>query len=161
MLDKAQEIERELEQAVKEEAAVEPECAVLQTMPSVGPFTALLVRAEVGDIRRFRSASALVSYAGWAPRVYQSGEKCSYGKLGPWGNRWLRYALGLLANRVARSRKDTRLHRRYWRACLRGHDTNAAKSAVARKATELIWHMLVHGEPWQEVSETKRVRLPA
>jgi transposase len=161
MLRKAQEIEQELEQAVKQEAGVEPECALLRTVPSVGPFTALLVRAEVGDIRRFRSPSALVSYAGWAPQVNQSGEKCSYGKLVPWGNRWLRYALGLLANRISRSRKKTRLHRLYWRACLRGHDTNAAKCSVARKTTELVWHMLMHREPWQEVPVEERVTLPA
>jgi transposase len=161
MLSKAQEIEAELEQAVKQEAALEPDCRLLQTAPTVGPFTALAMRAEVGEIRRFGSPPSLVSYTGWAPQVIQSGEKCSYGRLAPWGNRWLRYTLGLLANRIANSRTDNRLRRLYWRACLRGHDSNAAKSAVARKAVELMWHMLTHQKPWQDLpEEEKRATLP-
>lgn len=151
MLEKAKEIERELQTAIEEEAAAEPECALLQTMPSVGPFTALLLRAELGDIRRFRGSPALVSYVGLAPQVSQSGEHCSYGRLGPWGNRWLRYGLGMLAQRIANSHHDTRLHRLYWRTCLRHHH-NTAKMVVARKATELIYHLLTHREPWQEAS---------
>lgn len=82
-LDKAQQIERELEAVVQQEAGAEPDCALLQSMPSVGAFTALLVRAEVGDIRRFATAEALVSYAGLAPRVCQSAGRCRYGRVGP------------------------------------------------------------------------------
>jgi transposase len=146
---KAQEIERELQSAIEEEAAAEPECALLESVPSVGPFTALLIRAEIGDIRRFRCPAALVSYVGLAPRVSQSGDHCSYGRLGPWGNRWLRYGLGMLAQRIANGHRDTRLHRLYWRVCLRQHH-NTAKMAVARKATALIYHLLTRCQQWQE-----------
>jgi transposase len=39
-------------------------CQLLQTMPSVGPFTALLMRAEIGDVDRFSGSEKLVSYIG-------------------------------------------------------------------------------------------------
>jgi transposase len=152
MLETAQQIEVELEAAVQEEAAQEPLCELLQTMPSVGALTALVVRAEVGDLRRFRDAKALISYCGLAPRVFQSGERCSYGSLGSWGNRWLKYVLVLLANRIARSRKDDPLHRLYWRTCLR-RDKSSAKINVARKATRIMYHLLRWQEPWREVAE--------
>ncbi len=152
MLQKVQELEAELEAAIKAEAAREPACSLLQTLPTVGAFTALLVRAEVGEIGRFPDGKALVSYAGLAPRVYQSGDRCAYGKLGPWGNRWLRYGLGLLAQRIARSRQDSDLHRLYWRICLR-RDKKSAKMAVARKATHYIFHLLSHQEVWQPTEE--------
>ena len=97
----------------------------------------------------------MVSYAGLAPRVYQSGERCSYGKLVPWGNRWLRYGLGLLAQRIGRSRKDNRLHQLYWRIQLR-RDKKSAKMAVARKATHLVHHLLRQGESWCEPEEEAR-----
>lgn len=158
MLQTAQAIEDELEQAVREEAQAEPQCRLLQTMPQVGPFTALLVRAEVGDIGRFATAAGLVSYSGLAPRVYQSGERCRYGRLGGWGNRWLRYALVLWANRIARAGSDNRLRRRYWRTHLAGHSSNSAKIAVARKAVELIHHLLRRGEAWQEQPESQKER---
>jgi len=160
MLEKAQQIECELQAAVQEEAATEPACALLQTMPSVGAFTALLVRAEVGEIRRFASAKALVSYSGLAPRVFQSGDRCAYGSLGRWGNRWLRYAVGLLANRIAGSRRENALHRLYWRTCLRQH-RNSAKLAVARKTMELVYHLLSHGESWQEPRQEDAIALTA
>jgi len=160
MLEKAQQIEQELEAAVGEEASGDATCQLLQTMPSVGPFTALLLRAEIGDVDRFSGAEKLVSYIGLAPRVYQSGDRCFYGKLGPWGNRWLRYGLGLFAQRIARRHQDTTFHRLYWRTCLRGH-RNSAKMAVARKAVELIYHLLSHGEPWQDTIKEERITVAA
>ena len=157
LLEKAQEIEQELEAAIKQEAKADPVCAQLQTMPSVGPFTALAVRAEIGDIQRFPSSAALISYAGLAPRVFQSGEHCTYGRVGHGGNSWLRYALVLLANRMAYHGKGSRLHQLYWRIQLR-HHSNGAKIAVARKAAHLIYHMLRSGQPWQEPVPKERVR---
>jgi transposase len=155
MLEKAQEIEQELEKAVEVEAARDKDCAIIESMPDAGSFTALLVRAEVGDILRFAGPAKLVSYVGWSPRVFQSGDRCYYGGLGNWGNRWLKYGLGLLAQRVARSKKDNSLHRLYWRVCLRDNK-NTAKVAVARKATKIIYHLLKNKEAWQDL-DSRRV----
>ena len=155
MLEKAQQIEDELQAAIEEEAARDSDCALLQTIPGVGPFTALLVKAEIGDIRRFKHSSQLISYAGFAPRVFQSGESCSYGSLGRWGNRWLRYALGLLAQRTAHSKQDNALRRTYWRVQFKNH-TNAAKMAVARKAVRVIHQMLTLGIAWDNSRATSR-----
>lgn len=150
MLSTAQAIEDELETAVAQEARAEPECALLRTVPGVGPFTALLLRAEIGEIGRFSGPKALAKYAGLVPKVHQSGETCRYGPLAPWGNRWLRYALVLWANRIAASKSDTRLRRFYWRRSLAGGKSNPAKIATARKAVQLIYHLLRRGEVWQE-----------
>ncbi len=155
MLEKAQEIESELQAAIEEEAAEDADCEILQSIPSVGAFTALLVRAEIGDVRRFAKAESLASYAGLSPRTFQSGDCCYYGRLGHWGNRWLRYGLGLLAQRVARGRKDNSLHRLYWRVCLRSH-RNSAKIAVARKAAEIVYHLLRNGELWEDSVREER-----
>ena len=159
LLEKAQEIENELQAAIEEEAARDPECAILQTIPGVGAFTSLLVRAEVADIARFPKAKNLVSYIGLAPRVFQSGESCYYGGLGNWGNRWLRYGLGLLAQRVAATRKDSCLRRTYWRLSFKRH-RNEAKIAVARKAARIIHGMLSEGEVWDE-SRHRRAKAAA
>lgn len=160
MLAKAQEIEDELQKAIEEEAAGDPDCAILQSMPNVGAFTALLVRAEVGDIQRFTKPSSLASYAGLSPRTFQSGDRCYYGGLGNWGNRWLKYGLCLLANRIAHSKKDNSLHRLYWRVCLRDH-RNSAKVAVARKAAKIIYHLLKKKEYWRATSQDERVVVAA
>ncbi len=147
--ERLQQIERELEKAVEAEAKADPVCQQLMTAPQVGPLTALMVRAEVGDISRFASPKALVAYIGLAPQVFQSGDSCRFGSLPPSGNRWLRYVLVLLANRIARSGKDNRLRQLYWRTLMR-HDKNTAKIAVARKMAHLLWYVLTRDQAWQE-----------
>jgi len=155
LLDKAQQIEDELQAAIEEEAAQDSDCALLQTIPGVGAFTALAVKVEIGDIRRFEHSSQLISYAGLAPRVFQSGESRFYGGLGNWGNRWLRYAIGLLAQRTAHSKQDNALRTTYWRVMFRNH-TNAAKMAVARKVVRVIHQMLTHGSAWDNSKAAPR-----
>jgi transposase len=147
--ERLQQMEDELEAAVAAAAKADPVCQQLLSAPQVGPLTALLVRAEVGDIRRFASPKSLVQYCGLAPQVLQSGDSCRYGPLPPSGNRWLRYVLVLLANRIARSGTDSRLRRLYWRTLAR-RDKNTAKIAVARKTAQLLWHLLSRGQAWQE-----------
>lgn len=160
LLEKAQEIEDELQAAIEEEAAKDDDCAILRTIPSVGAFTALLVKSEIGDIGRFAKSSQLISYIGLSPRVFQSGERCYYGGLGNWGNRWLRYGLGLLAQRIAGSRKDNSLRRTYWRLSFRQH-RNTAKIAVARKATRIIHQMLARHEVWDDSKAMMRTKAAA
>jgi len=160
MLEKAQEIEDELQKAIEEEAARDGDCAILRSIPNVGAFTALLIRAEVGDIRRFAKPSSLVSYAGLSPKTFQSGDSCYHGALGHWGNRWLKYGLCLLANRVAHSKRDNALHRLYWRVCLRDH-RNSAKVAVARRAAEIIHHLLKKRECWEPYKKEERAEVAA
>lgn len=154
LLEKAQQIEDELQQAIEEEAAKDPDCAILESIPGVGPFTALLVRSEIGQIKRFANAKSLVSYIGLSPRVFQSGQRCYYGGLGSWGNRWLRYGLGMLAQRIAASRTNNCLRRTYWRVSFRRHP-NDAKIAVARKAARIIFGMLTRRQMWDESKHTR------
>ena len=115
----------------------------------------MLVKAEIGDIRRFKHSSQLISYAGLAPRVFQSGESRFYGGLGNWGNRWLRYAIGLLAQRTAQSKQDNALRTTYWRVLFRNH-TNAAKMSVSRKVVRVIHQMLTHGTAWDNSKAAPR-----
>ena len=160
LLETAEKIEDELQNAIEEEAKDDKQCTQLQTIPGVGAFTALLVKAEIGDVRRFEHSSQLISYVGLSPRTYQSGDSCHYGRLGNWGNRWLRYAIGLLAQRVSHSKKDGALKTTYWRVQFRNHK-NAAKMAVARKVTRAIHQMLTHGEAWDESKARSRESMAA
>jgi transposase len=48
---------------------------LLRSIPGVGPFTAIGLLAEVGDVRRFKSIDHLSSYIGLVPSVHSSGEK--------------------------------------------------------------------------------------
>jgi transposase len=65
----------------------------LQQLRGIGPLLALTIRAEIGDIRRFRTGAQLASYAGLVPRVEASAGRIRYGRITRQGSPWLRWAL--------------------------------------------------------------------
>jgi transposase len=62
-------------------AKADPRVKVLQTLPGVGQFTALMMVAEIGDISRFRSARKLASWAGPTPTVRGSDLTVRHGHI--------------------------------------------------------------------------------
>src|SRR5207244_831916 len=48
-----------------------PEMARLQTIPGLGHILAAVIWSEIGDLRRFASADALVNYTGLVPSLYE------------------------------------------------------------------------------------------
>lgn len=66
---------------------------LLMTMPGLDYFAASLLVAEICDIGRFSSDKRLVSWAGLAPGVHQSGEKTVQGRITRQGNRLVRWVL--------------------------------------------------------------------
>lgn len=74
-------------------AAADPIAVTLQHIPGIGPVLALLIRAEIGEIRRFPSPRHLASYAGLVPRVDASAGRVRYGRITRRGSPWLRWAL--------------------------------------------------------------------
>jgi transposase len=53
----------------------------LTSLPGVGTLTALTILAEVGNIRRFRSAHHLASWAGLTPTVRNSDKTVRHGHI--------------------------------------------------------------------------------
>lgn len=81
------------EAAVEAAAAADPVATALQQIPGIGPVLALLIRAEVGDVRRFATPGHLASYAGLVPSVDASARRVHYGRITRRGSPWLRWAL--------------------------------------------------------------------
>lgn len=155
MLKTAQEAEAELERATKEEASKDEQCRLLMSIPGVGPLTALVVKSEIGDIRRFASSRQLICYSGLSPSVSQSGDSVYYGKLNRFCNRFLKYVLVLRAQRMGCMNKDNPMRQTYWRVVLR-HKTNPAKIVVARQLVRVIYAMLKKNEHWDASKITHR-----
>ena len=147
-LDLLQTQERALEQQIALQAAADPICQRLMTIPSVGSFTALTLRVEIGDIRRFKSADALINYSGLVPQVFQSNEKVHYGRLTKAGNALLRYVAVVFAQNVIGNRLDTPFKRKYYRAC-HTHDINEVKVMIARDFLATVHSMWTHETVWE------------
>lgn len=83
---------KELEKQLK--TFRKPEQKLLQTIPGVGPITAISFIAEVGDINRFILSKQLVAYVGLDSRVHQSGTSVrGKGYISKRGNKILRTRL--------------------------------------------------------------------
>lgn len=65
----------------------------LQSLRGVSFLSAVGIVAEVGDLRRFRSAKQLMAYAGLVPSENSSGAKVRRGGITKSGNRHLRWLL--------------------------------------------------------------------
>jgi len=74
-------------------AAADPIAVTLQQVPGIGSVLALMLRAEIGEIRRFPTPGHLASYAGLVPRVDASAGRVRYGRITRRGSPWLRWAL--------------------------------------------------------------------
>lgn len=83
----------EADTVVKQHAAADPIAVALATLTGIGPVLGLTIRAEVGDIARFRNGPALASYAGVVPRVDRSAGHAYHGRITREGSPWLRWAL--------------------------------------------------------------------
>jgi len=63
---------RGLDRRIRQLARRDPACALLETIPGIGSYRALMIAAEVQPISRFRTSNRLVSYAGQAPASSRS-----------------------------------------------------------------------------------------
>jgi len=115
----------DFEAEVEQAAAVHPMAQRLRTVPGVGPFLSLALAVEIGDVRRFPSPANLRGYSGLTPAVYQSGDKDARGPLTKRGNKWLRYAAVLAAQRLAQMRQpDPKLKRTFLSVAFRHSQRN-------------------------------------
>lgn len=99
----AQEATREL----KTRATADPIAVALAGMTGIGPVLSLTIRAEVGEITRFRRGPELASYAGLVPRVDGSADHLYYGRITREGSPWLRWALVEAAMHAMKRRDAT------------------------------------------------------
>jgi transposase len=93
LIDALQERIDRLDWEIRQRARSGPRDKVLTQLPGVGPFTALVILAEIGEVSRFGSARKLASWAGLTPTVPGSDRVAHYGHISKEGSVWLRWVL--------------------------------------------------------------------
>ena len=120
----------------------------LHTIPGLGVIGAATILAEIGDIKRFQNASALVAFAGIDPTVKQSGEFNSiHNHMSKRGSPYLRHAIFMSAATCAFH--DSPLNAYYKKKRDQGKHHLTATGAVARKLTTVIYAVLRDGKPYE------------
>ncbi len=161
LIDHLSELLRPLDRRIEALARTDPAAQLLQTIPGIGPFWALLLTAELLPLTRFARLAHLVSYAGLAPRTRSSGGKTQHGSIPAGANRWVRWALVSAIPSHIRYAPESPLSQYYTRLTERiGWQT--ARVATARKLARIIYQMLRTNEPWcpaPKASQTPRDEL--
>ena len=123
----------------------------LHTIPGIGMIAAATILAEIGDINRFKSSSALVAFAGIDPTVRQSGEFSStHNHMSKRGSPYLRHAIFLVATTC--SFHNSPLNAYYKKKRDQGKHHLTATGAVARKLTTVIYAVLRDSKPYEPKS---------
>jgi len=142
LIDALQDRIDRLDWEIHQRARSDPRVKVLTQLPGVGPFTALVILAEIGDVSRFGSARKLASWAGLTPTVRGSDRVAHYGHISKQGSAWLRWVLCEAAQTAKR-------HPQFaagYQAIAQRRGKKIATTAVARKLLTRAWHLLTDAE---------------
>ena len=121
-----------------QQARRDPRVKVLTQLPGVGPFTALVLLAEIGDITRFGSARKLAAWAGLTPTVRGSDRTVRHGHISKQGSAWLRWILCEAAQTAKRHPGFATTYQ----AIARRRGKKIATTAIARRLLTRAYHLL-------------------
>ena len=141
---------RSVSKKVQEVAEKDHDATLLMTIPGDGYYSALLIKSEIGDVKRFPSAKRLCSYSGLVPSTHQSGSVSYYGHITKRGFKWLRW---ILIEAAIHAAKRPGPLRRFYYNIQRKKGGQIAKVATARKLLEWIYHILRDEKSYQEVEK--------
>ena len=115
---------------------------ILLSITGIDIFSAMLISAEIVDVRRFSTPWKLVSYAGLAPSIRESSEgKTKTGKItkqgSPWLRRWILVQCALIVIKY-----DAHLKIFYDRIRNRKGHATAIIVATAKELLVIKWYML-------------------
>jgi len=150
VLDTVREEIKSVSRRVQQVAEKDHDAMLLMTIPGVGYYSALLIKSEIGDVKRFPSAKQLCSYSGLVPSTHTSGNVSYHGHITKRGSKWLRW---ILIEAAIHAAKRTGSLRRFYYKIERKKGGQIAKVATARKLLEWIYHILKDGESYQEVEK--------
>ena len=131
-----------LDWEVHQRARSEPAVKVLTRLPGVGPFTAMVMLAEIGDVSRFGSARKLAAWAGLTPTVRGSDRTVRHGHISKQGSTWLRWILGEAAQ-TAKRHPDFAAS---YQAIASRRGKKIATTAIARKLLTRAYHLLTDAQ---------------
>lgn len=129
---------RRIQADIKWSPRTDPRIAALTKLYGIGPLTAMLLVAEIGDIQRFPSSRKLCSWAGLTPSVRNSDRTVRHGHITKQGSAYVRWAM-VEAAHVANKRPP---FSRFFAETAQRRGRKIATVAVARKLLARAFHVL-------------------
>lgn len=146
----AREARERIDREVADMLADHPDAALIQSLPGMGVVLTAELIANIGDIRRFRSADALAAAAGLTPVLRQSGKSYAIRRANS-GDKALKRVFYQSAF-VALGHPESKAF--YDRKRREGKRHNQAVIALARRRINVVWAMLTTRQPFTENFKT-------
>lgn len=141
-----------VDEEIHSKACEDSDVRLLLSLTGVDVYTALLIKSEIGNINRFPEYKKLVSWAGLAPSLHQSGSVEYHGNITKQGSRMLRWIM-VEAARVAVNHDDRM--RAFYECVKHRRGDQKAIIAVANKMLKITWFMLTRKEPYESRNERR------
>jgi transposase len=125
----------------------------LQTMPGVGPLTALAVEAFAPDMAQFKSGRDFAAWLGLVPRQHSTGGKARLGRISKAGQSDIRRLLiiGAMSRITGRARHKVSTESWVGQKLL-AKPKMLVGIALANKMARQIWAMLTKNEDYRDPS---------
>ena len=109
MFSNVQAIDKAMSEILQNSPDIEPNIRLLQTIPGIGEYSAIVLLAEIGNFSAFQKPKQLTAYFGLDPSERQSGRfKGTKSKISKRGSRYVRCILNMVAhNSIYQSRYGT------------------------------------------------------
>jgi error-prone DNA polymerase len=141
----------ELDAGIVEHARHDDTARRLATIPGIGPITASLIAATVGDnIGAFESARHFAAWLGLVPRQHSTGGKTRLGRITKAGNGEIRRLLVLGATSMAYRAEQWNSDAGAWlRGVLERRPVRLATVALANKMARIAWAVMTRKEDYR------------
>jgi error-prone DNA polymerase len=137
-----------LEQQIVEHARKDENARRLATVPGIGPITASLISATVGDnIGAFKSARHFAAWLGLVPRQYSTGGKAKLGHITKAGDKEIRKSLVMGATSMAWRAPQWNSAAGVWtKRLLERRAFRLVTVALANKMARIAWALMTRKE---------------
>ena len=142
---------RKLERQVRIEAARDDNARRLQTMPGIGPITAMAVSAFAPPMEIFRRGRDFAAWVGLVPKQHSTGGKQKLGRTSKMGQRDIRRLLVIGAMSVVKVAVHMDAPEGSWlQRMLTRKPRMVVAVALANKMARRLWAMLVKHEDYRD-----------
>lgn len=117
----------------------------LETIPGVGPITASVIVASIGDGTNFRNARQFAAFLGLVPRQNSTGGKTRLGRITKWGDSYIRRLLVVSSCALIRYARGKPASEDWLANVLTRRPGKVAAVAMANKTARIIWAVLITG----------------
>jgi hypothetical protein len=125
-----------------------PYTPIIESLPIKSPIWTGVLISMIGNIERFHNYGEFRAYAGWYPKVAQSGTSLNSSRLADGGNRQLRLVFGQMAQILIAPMAETPFRNYYKRLTKRGMKPSVAVGHLAGKLATVLYQCLKTMTPY-------------